>query len=82
MIEVSSDSDHEHPLQIIPQRDGSWNHLVVHCKDSKFDVYIGRPYKEYPTEKFTWRNPFIINSKSREARAQSIKKYKAWLYND
>lgn len=43
--------------------------LVVHCKRSQFDVYIGRPSK--------WGNPFVIGKDG--DRAMVIKKYREWI---
>ena len=42
---------------------------VVHCKRSKYDVYIGRPSK--------WGNPFTIGRDG--SRAVVIDKYRNWL---
>jgi hypothetical protein len=42
---------------------------VVHCKKSKFDVYIGRPSK--------WGNPFEIGKDGN--RSEVIQKYEAWI---
>lgn len=43
--------------------------LVVHCKKSKFDVYIGRPSK--------WGNPFVIGKDG--TRDDVVRKYKEWV---
>lgn len=43
--------------------------LVVHCKKSKYDVYIGRPSK--------WGNPFEIGKDG--DREEVIKKYREWI---
>lgn len=43
--------------------------LVVHCKKSRFDVYIGRPSK--------WGNPFVIGKDGN--RADVVQKYRAWV---
>ena len=43
--------------------------FVVHCKRSKYDVYIGRPSK--------WGNPFEIGKHG--DRETVIKKYKEWI---
>lgn len=43
--------------------------LVVHCKRSKFDVYIGRPSK--------WGNPFVIGRDG--TREEVVAKYREWL---
>ena len=43
--------------------------LVVHCKRSKYDVYIGRPSK--------WGNPFNIGKDG--TREEVILKYLRWL---
>lgn len=45
------------------------NYLVVHCKKSKYDVYIGRPSK--------WGNPFEIGRDG--SRTDVIKKYREWI---
>ena len=42
---------------------------VVHCKRSKFDVYIGRPSK--------WGNPFSIGKDG--DREEVLYKYKEWI---
>lgn len=42
---------------------------VVHCKQEKFDVYIGRPSK--------WGNPFTIGKDGN--RAKVIEKYADWI---
>jgi hypothetical protein len=42
---------------------------VVHCRRSKYDVYIGRPGK--------WGNPFKL--KAGESREEAVAKYRAWL---
>lgn len=44
---------------------------VVHCKQDKFDIYIGRPSK--------WGNPFKIGQDG--TREDVIKKYHEWLKN-
>jgi hypothetical protein len=43
--------------------------LVVHCKKSKHDVYIGRPSK--------WGNPFEIGKDG--DREEVIQKYREWV---
>lgn len=45
--------------------------LVVHCKRSPHDVYIGRPSK--------FGNPFVIGKDG--SREQVIEKYRNWLMN-
>tara|TARA_Y100000034_G_scaffold121644_2_gene166137 strand:+ start:2016 stop:2285 length:270 start_codon:yes stop_codon:yes gene_type:complete len=42
---------------------------VVHCKKSKYDVYIGRPGK--------WGNPFEIGRDG--TREEVIQKYEEWI---
>lgn len=42
---------------------------VVHCKRSRYDVYIGRPSK--------FGNPFPL--RAGESRDAAIEKYRAWL---
>jgi len=41
---------------------------VVHCKQKKYDIYIGRGSK--------WGNPFTVGS---YGRTSSILKYKEWI---
>ena len=43
--------------------------LVVHCKRSKYDVYIGRPSK--------WGNPYVIGPDG--TREEVIQKYENWI---
>lgn len=43
--------------------------LVVHCKKSKYDIYVGRPSK--------WGNPFEL--KKEEDREKIIQQYIEWL---
>ena len=50
---------------------------VVHCKKSKYDVYIGRPSK--------WGNPFshkegTLAQFKVETRDEAIKKYEEWFW--
>ena len=42
---------------------------VVHCKKSKYDVYIGRPSD--------WGNPFVIGKDG--DRTEVIRKYRQWI---
>lgn len=42
---------------------------VVHCKKSRYDIYIGRPSK--------WGNPFEIGKDGN--RKQVIEKYRGWI---
>lgn len=43
--------------------------MVVHCKKSAFDVYIGRPSK--------WGNPFVMGRDGN--REEVVKKYHDWI---
>ncbi|CAF0871380.1 unnamed protein product [Rotaria sp. Silwood1] len=43
--------------------------IVVHCKKSNYDVYIGRPSD--------WGNPFVIGKDG--DRADVIEKYRSWI---
>ena len=43
--------------------------VVVHCKKSAFDIYIGRPSK--------WGNPFVLGRDG--TRSEVVAKYEAWL---
>jgi hypothetical protein len=43
--------------------------LVVHCKRSPYDVYIGRPSK--------WGNPFVIGKDG--CREDVVRKYWEWV---
>jgi hypothetical protein len=45
--------------------------LVVHCKKSDYDIYIGRPYR--------FGNPFVIGKDGN--RDEVIEKYRDWLMN-
>ena len=45
---------------------------VVHCKRSKYDVYIGRGSK--------WGNPYIIGKDG--TREEVMKKYKKYIMNE
>lgn len=42
---------------------------VVHCKKSKYDVYIGRPG--------VWGNPFTLGKDG--TREEVIQKYREWI---
>ncbi len=49
---------------------------VVHCKKSKYDIYIGRPSK--------WGNPFTHKANTKAefilpTREESIEAYKEWI---
>ena len=56
--------------QVCPKcKEGALRPCVVHCKKSKFDVYIGRPSK--------WGNPFNIGVDG--TRADVISKYESYL---
>ncbi len=46
--------------------------LVVHCKRSLYDVYIGRPSK--------WGNPFVVGRDG--TREDVIKKYREYLLSN
>jgi len=48
------------------------NSLVVHCKKSPYDVYIGRPSK--------WGNPFSIGKDG--TRKEVIEKYREYLLHN
>lgn len=45
---------------------------VVHCKKSRYDVYIGRPSK--------WGNPFVIGRDG--DRAEVIRRYRDYILNN
>ena len=43
--------------------------MVVHCKQARYDIYIGRPTK--------WGNPFVLtNERDRDA---IVDQYRKWL---
>jgi Domain of unknown function (DUF4326) len=42
---------------------------TVHCKDQKYNVYIGRPSK--------WGNPFVVGIDG--TRAEVVRKYESWV---
>ncbi len=46
--------------------------FVVHCKKSRYDIYIGRPSK--------WGNPFEIGKDG--TRDEVIKKYENYILNN
>jgi hypothetical protein len=55
-----------------------WKHMVVHCKKSKYDVYIGRPNPSIPnSSENKWGNPFKISDTMN--RAQVINAYREWI---
>jgi hypothetical protein len=55
-----------------------WKHMVVHCKKSKYDVYIGRPNPSIEGSKSDeWGNPFKISDKM--SRADVIDAYRNWI---
>lgn len=43
--------------------------LVVHCKRSPYDVYVGRPS--------VWGNPFLMASEAQ--RAETVARYREWI---
>jgi hypothetical protein len=45
------------------------SNLVVHCKKSAYDVYIGRPSQ--------WGNPFVMGQDG--DRAAVVAKYREWV---
>ena len=52
--------------------------LVVHCKKSEYDVYIGRPNRAIKgSQESPWGNPFKIGRDG--SRADVIAKYRTWL---
>merc|ERR1712137_676920 len=59
------------------------NNLVVHCKKSAFDVYIGRQSKGAPkgVTNFEWGNPFVMRRGKNqvEERKRVIREYKTWI---
>jgi hypothetical protein len=46
--------------------------MVVHCKKSRYDIYIGRPSK--------WGNPFEITTCT--TRDKAISMYEDWIRNN
>lgn len=47
---------------------------VVHCKKSRYDVYIGRGNGSI------WGNPFVLNNPKNDAeRDEVLEKYKKWI---
>ena len=49
---------------------------VVHCKHSKFDVYIGRGTRDFP-EGSKWGNPYRIGADG--TRDEVIAMYEDWI---
>jgi hypothetical protein len=59
--------------------------LVVHCKHSKFDVYIGRQSAGAPkssASEFSWGNPFPMRNQSSAERHRVTEEYRKFLYSD
>jgi len=56
----------------------NYYNFVVHCKKSKYDVYIGRPNPSIPTKDFRWGNPFKITDKT--TRDDVLRMYEEWIY--
>lgn len=52
---------------------------VVHCKKSKFDVYIGRVMPEFP-EGSIWANPYKIGPEC--TREESFMQYDRYIRNN
>lgn len=57
---------------------------IVHCKDERFDVYIGRerrvePGVGRPTDRGYWGNPYVIHT-DLLTRSESIALYIEWLH--
>jgi hypothetical protein len=52
---------------------------VVHCKKSRYDVYVGRPNPSIPNsyQNAKWGNPFKIGADG--TREDVIKKYEEWF---
>jgi len=53
--------------------------LVVHCKKSKYDVYIGRPNPSIVSPTYKWGNPFVIGKDG--DREDVIRKFEEWFLN-
>ncbi|CAM9535289.1 unnamed protein product, partial [Ectocarpus fasciculatus] len=54
--------------------------LVVHCKKSPFDVYIGRDCRGMPSgHQARWGNPFVMANQSEEERYRVTAEYEAWV---
>lgn len=51
------------------------SNLVVHCKKSSFDVYIGRRTREFAGS--IWGNPFVIGPDG--TREEVIAKYREYI---
>eukprot|EP01088_Endostelium_zonatum_P008070 TRINITY_DN2062_c0_g1_i1.p1 TRINITY_DN2062_c0_g1~~TRINITY_DN2062_c0_g1_i1.p1 ORF type:complete len:199 (-),score=52.17 TRINITY_DN2062_c0_g1_i1:271-867(-) len=54
-----------------------YRRFVVHCKKSKFDVYIGRPNPTIANSDCKWGNPFKITNDTN--RDQVIQQYREYL---
>lgn len=67
----SKDSKSTNSVQMATQA-GPGKTTVVHCKKSKYDVYIGRPSD--------WGNPFVIGKNG--DRADVIRKYRQWIMRE
>mmetsp|Transcript_32430 Transcript_32430/g.54621 ORF Transcript_32430/g.54621 Transcript_32430/m.54621 type:complete len:467 (-) Transcript_32430:443-1843(-) len=69
-----------------------FRHLVVHCKHSPFDVYVGRPSKGSPAAAETtagkpnplsavgvWGNPFRMRRDNPKERKRVVERYREYL---
>lgn len=58
--------------------------LVVHCKRSKYDVYIGRASAGAPklNNGGEWGNPFPMRNQSYEERCRVTEEYRNYLYSN
>lgn len=57
-----------------------FSHLVVHCKRSPFDVYIGRDCQGKPKGVVaSWGNPFVMKAQTEEERLKVTGEYEDWL---
>jgi hypothetical protein len=54
--------------------------LVVHCKNEKYDVYIGRAVPRSGLKASVWANPFVIGKDG--TREECIAKFRAYLMSN
>lgn len=58
----------------------AFRHLVVHCRKTPFDVYIGRNCKGMPAGQVAiWGNPFVMRNQTESERIRVTMEYENWI---
>eukprot|EP00005_Dracoamoeba_jomungandri_P008554 CAMPEP_0174268146 /NCGR_PEP_ID=MMETSP0439-20130205/36345_1 /TAXON_ID=0 /ORGANISM="Stereomyxa ramosa, Strain Chinc5" /LENGTH=288 /DNA_ID=CAMNT_0015356137 /DNA_START=56 /DNA_END=922 /DNA_ORIENTATION=- len=78
-----------HPLLEDNVSDSKWREMVVHCKQSHYDVYIGRENSTVlSTNEVKWGNPFKLGTRAPPefggcfvTRKNSRELYRQWLFS-